>query len=200
MLTGDAASIKHAISHLRKLPQHLSVMYTGKKEPSVNDVASLVAWSVAANIKFISLCDSSGKIYCDGRVQCSSSIGALKTMSGSLANAIRKHHALYFGSSASQHPIVILTEPSQDHIDQAGGAHVVMILGPETGRTDIVNGVRRLCEDVFARRIESGAIAIESVASKLTVQTPDPELMLVCGPGDALRGVLPWQLRVTEIL
>ena len=121
-------------------------------------------------------------------------------MSGSLSDAIRKHQAQYFGSSVTQHPIAIITEASQDRIDQAGGAHVVLILGPETGRADVVKGVRSICEDVCAHRYHASTVGIDSVASKLSVHTPDPELMLVCGPGDALSGVLPWQLRVTEIL
>ena len=155
-LTKSRDAIVRFSKTLSKKPQHVGLAIV---EPllSFEHVANLVVWSVAADIKFISLWDAKGDcchsecgiafeslieimheiiqfhfyfsffcfssrfekiktmdIECNVPVQeqsCthSSRTGRLLTNQESLKGYLRKAHALFYGSEAASHPIMVLT-------------------------------------------------------------------------------------------
>ncbi len=92
-------------------------------------------------------------------------------------------------------------------------------LGPQHGRADIVRVAREfaataaaggpvgpITPDVVSQRLSSalgGLVERYRRRSQRPPQAhtlPDPELLITFGRHNVLGGVLPWQLRVTEIL
>ena len=57
--TADARAVESRVKKLSKMPQHLCIAVL-ESHMSYSDLANLVVWSIAADIKFITLWDPKG--------------------------------------------------------------------------------------------------------------------------------------------
>lgn len=76
----------------------------------------------------------------------------------------------------------------------------VSILSSEDGRGDIVQAARSISAAVRKGEINSEDLTVANFSDWLNVRVPDLDLVLKFGDCDSLLGILPWQLRVSEIM
>lgn len=83
----------------------------------------------------------------------------------------------------------------------AGNKNLTLVLALNYGgRDEIVQGVRRIAEDVKAGRIEPGKITADTIHGSLyTADMPDPDLLIRTSGEYRLSNFLLWQLAYTEL-
>jgi hypothetical protein len=78
------------------------------------------------------------------------------------------------------------------------GCTVIQLLSQTEAGDDLVLGaIRSLAQDVATHRLAVQHITLETISSRLSVQSRDPELVL-CFDGPTRNGFLPWHIRTTE--
>ncbi|KAL4802635.1 Decaprenyl diphosphate synthase-like protein [Aspergillus unguis] len=210
--------IKKDVQSLDRLPEHLSVILSFRKEEDaltalMDEVSELASWSVSAGIPVLSVYEKSG---------------ALKSCMPILLQAMAKKLASYFGSShqprlqlfAPHHPIY----ENRQNADTSQPSLVVLLLSATDGQETFVDLTKTLAEMSQNGKLSPEDITLELVDAEISEITtrpsqcdlsgfsqselgptqafalkPEPDLLLVFGPSLKLNGYPPWHIRLTEM-
>ncbi|KAL4983615.1 Decaprenyl diphosphate synthase-like protein [Aspergillus falconensis] len=208
--------IRKDVKDLDRLPEHLSVILSLRKEDDalpilMDEVAELASWSASAGIPVLSVYEKSG---------------ILKSCIPMLHQVITNKLSSYFGSSqqptlqlfAPHHPIY-RTIPDGDAPNYS---LVVLLLSATDGQETFVDLTKTLAEMSQNGKLSPEDITMELVdaeISDITTQPsqdvaptaddhaasspaqikPEPDLLLVFGPSLKLNGYPPWHIRLTEM-
>lgn len=178
--------IQKDVQRLRKLPLHLAVV-VNERQIDHRDLAMMVNWCFGAGIHYVSLYDSRGDL--------SKDIDSVKTA------VEQEHQNLFSGESESLE--IITCDNEQESTPINNGVHMLMVVGPNDGREELVGVARSLCEQVMQHRITSRDIDTNLINNRLIGNRggfPEPSLAVVVGPPHSLVGYLPWHTRLTEIV
>ncbi|PYI07434.1 nuclear undecaprenyl pyrophosphate synthase [Aspergillus sclerotiicarbonarius CBS 121057] len=217
--------IRKDVKSLKRLPEHLSVILSLRKEDDalailMDEVAELAAWSVSSGIPVLSVYEKTG---------------VLKSCIPVLYQAIMSKLSSYYGSPAQQpalrlfaphHPIYNQQQgvaPSNTHNDNT---LTILLLSATDGRETFVDLTKTLAEMSQSGKLSPEDITMELVdaeISEITTQPtqtttsasldrttmgpshnvslvkPEPDLLLVFGPFLKLDGYPPWHIRLTEM-
>ncbi|GLB04396.1 hypothetical protein AtubIFM57258_010362 [Aspergillus tubingensis] len=217
--------IRKDVKGLKRLPEHLSVILSLRKEDDalailMDEVAELSAWSVSSGIPVLSVYEKTG---------------ILKSCIPVLHQAITSKLSSYYGSPAQQptlrlfaphHPIYNTQQdvpPSDRH---NASSLTVLLLSATDGRETFVDLTKTLAEMSQTGKLSPEDITMELVdaeISEITTQPtqptasvnqgstrmglsrnaslvkPEPDLLLVFGPFLKLDGYPPWHIRLTEM-
>ncbi|RAL06877.1 ditrans,polycis-polyprenyl diphosphate synthase [Aspergillus homomorphus CBS 101889] len=216
--------IRKDVKGLKRLPEHLSVILSIRKEDDalavlMDEVAELAAWSVSSGIPVLSVYERSG---------------VLKSCIPILHQAITNKMCSYYGSPIQQ-PRLRLFAPHHPVYDQPqqGGCMVrnnnesltVLLLSATDGRETFVDLTKTLAEMSQSGKLLPEDITMELVDAEISeittqptrpssptsdenkrisdqiklVAKPEPDLLLVFGPFLRLDGYPPWHIRLTEM-
>ncbi|RAH42579.1 ditrans,polycis-polyprenyl diphosphate synthase [Aspergillus brunneoviolaceus CBS 621.78] len=187
--------IRKDVKGLKRLPEHLSVILSLRKEDDalsvlMDEVAELAAWSVSAGIPVLSVYEKSG---------------ALKSCIPILHQAITNKMCSYYGSSIQQ-PRLRLFAPHHPVFDQLpqdvasdckNGSLTVLLLSATDGRETFVDLTKTLAEMSQSGKLSPEDITLELVDAEII--QPEPDLLLVFGAFLKLDGYPPWHVRLTEM-
>lgn len=165
-------NLQKATAKLKKMPKHLTILL-GTEEPSHNDLAKLVLWSLTAGISFISFYDVQGK---------------LKMNEEELKESVKR----ILPKTAN----VIWHNPECSYKNGFSGPKIhVQVLTQKDGHKALVE----TCKNLSKSNLE---ISIQAVDEDLRKQYkfPDPDLGIYFGDYFNLCGYPPWQIRLTEFL
>ncbi|RAH71047.1 ditrans,polycis-polyprenyl diphosphate synthase [Aspergillus aculeatinus CBS 121060] len=215
--------IRKDVKGLKRLPEHLSVILSLRKEDDalsvlMDEVAELAAWSVSAGIPVLSVYEKSG---------------ALKSCIPILHQAITNKMCSYYGSPIQQ-PRLRLFAPHHPVFDQLpqdvasdckNGSLTVLLLSATDGRETFVDLTKTLAEMSQSGKLSPEDITLELVDAEISeittqptrpssptsndnnkasdqfrfVAKPEPDLLLVFGAFLKLDGYPPWHVRLTEM-
>ncbi|GES66865.1 nuclear undecaprenyl pyrophosphate synthase [Aspergillus terreus] len=212
--------IRKDVKNLDRLPQHLSVVLSLRKEDDalavlMDEVAELAAWSASAGIPVLSVYERSG---------------LLKSCIPLLYQIVTKKLSSYYGSP-SQQPTLQLFAPHhpvyqpQDEPDRFAEKSnpqtlTLLLLSATDGRETFVDLTKTLAEmsqngklspaDITMELVDAEISEITTQPSQPTTEGPDdavpevavkpePDLLLVFGPILKLDGYPPWHIRLTEM-
>ena len=190
---------------------HVGIIVCGGTEADIKKLAALIGWLASAGVRFITVCDAlsgsdggssssliDGSDACLNRLRdelCAVSLASASVVGSGVvpAASISRSSA---GSASKGRASMQLPA-----IESAGEASVaVRVLSLSSGRDDLVQAARRLCERVQAGELPAAKIDEATVEAELTANAgfPEPELILQCCPELHLGGLLPWHCRVTQ--
>ncbi|KAI5935672.1 Dehydrodolichyl diphosphate synthase complex subunit NUS1 [Manis javanica] len=91
---------------------------------------------------------------------------------------------------------------SNDKDDQVlNSQSVVKVLAPEDGKADIVRAAQNFCQLVAQQQKRSTDLDVAMLDSLISSNGfPDPDLVLKFGAVDSTLSLLPWHIRLTEIV
>ncbi|EGD75588.1 hypothetical protein PTSG_06657 [Salpingoeca rosetta] len=179
----------------QKIPAHICLAVTDGPV-TYEPLARLVMWCMASGVKHITIWDNQG--LCKG----SSSL---------LRQYLQKAHVAYFGSSCASHPLVFdeailaasqkrpcaSTTPEEEGCKgadvQSGTGTRIHFCDDDEGRPAIVKAVQE------AARLQRN-VDVAWLDAKLTATVPELDLVLMFSREPVLHGLLPWHMRVAEIL
>lgn len=109
--------------------------------------------------------------------------------------------ALFIGDRSKLAPdIVDLIEKTEEATKNATGTTVILAVN-YGGRDDIVNAVKKVCEDVKAGKLDADKIDEEVFSQKLyTKDIPDPDFILRPSGEYRLSNFLTWQSAYSELV
>eukprot|EP01147_Barroeca_monosierra_P006323 gene6323-7484_t len=185
--------VKQYAQHWKKVPNHVCIAIADVPvifEP----VAQLVVWCTAAGVKDITIWDNQG---------------LCKASAHLLQEYIAKTHANYFKAASAQYPIRFSnnidddrnslktvpqqTTPGKNIPALSSSGVTIHICNDADGRSAIVKAV------TLANQ-QRTAIDRTWLNSTLTSSIPEIDLALVFSKSRLLFGLLPWHLRVAEIM
>ncbi|KAJ8716543.1 hypothetical protein PYW07_003170 [Mythimna separata] len=174
--------LKHLPRVTKKL-KHLVILADTDKH-SVSDLARMVIWSLVAGISYVSFYDSTGE---------------LKENEEKLFLEVERNKKGVPGC------IKWCRKPDLNGYTNGMQAHTVYIniFSCEDGRPTVVQCIRQIAEDRVVCSRESAeytAQEIDNILMLMYPSIPDPELVLYTGPLCCTRGLLPWQIRLTEFI
>ncbi|KAE8145787.1 Decaprenyl diphosphate synthase-like protein [Aspergillus avenaceus] len=214
--------IRKDVKNLDRLPEHLSVILSLRKEEDalavlMDEVAELAAWSVSAGIPVLSVYEKSG---------------VLKSCIPTLHRVITTKLSTYYGG-ASQQPELQLFAPHHPVYQPHGETSfeksntdslTMLLLSATDGRETFVDLTKTLTEMSQNGKLSPDDITLELVdaeISEITTQPsqgittratnsrpghdavvsvkPEPDLLLVFKPFLKLDGYPPWHIRLTEM-
>eukprot|EP00052_Salpingoeca_macrocollata_P013179 m.103039 g.103039 ORF g.103039 m.103039 type:complete len:236 (+) comp18810_c0_seq1:52-759(+) len=140
---------------------------------SYADLCKLVLWSAAAGVRFITVWDYRGQ---------------LKTNETLLLEYIQRTHTQLSQSHDRKFCIVSGVVSGEDD------ASTLQVLGPDSGRSSIVKATIALSTK------NCSEITVDDLDQQLKLATPDPQLVVLFGENECLYSLLPWQLRLSEIV
>ncbi|KAH7086859.1 di-trans,poly-cis-decaprenylcistransferase [Paraphoma chrysanthemicola] len=195
------------VSHLEKLPKHLSVIVELNEDDEqqgnagleglMNDVCEVAAWAASAGIGFLSVYERTG---------------VLKNYLPQTHTHIEQTLELYFG--ASRKPTLSLraphlssysppTTPPQTAFSNGTTERkhlTVLLLSEHDGRDTIVDLTRTLAEMAQRGDVRQEQINMDLIDAQLSDHvSSEPDLLILFSPTVQLKGYPPWQLRLTEI-
>jgi len=171
---------------LSKLPCHLGLL-VGEEKVSYGDVCTLLVWSMALGISYISLYDWQG---------------TLKKNAVLIKSHLDKLQEEILGKEKSKYTYQLHQSHSKKHSSNEGAQVHIALLSPSDGRLDLVQIAGDYCHAVANRILKPADISPDLVNSMLhsTKGFPDPDALVRFGQTESLVGYLPWQIRLTEIL
>ncbi|XP_038078308.1 dehydrodolichyl diphosphate synthase complex subunit Nus1-like [Patiria miniata] len=171
---------------LQKLPCHLGLLVAEQKI-SYGDVCSLMVWSMALGISYISVYDWHG---------------TLKKNAVLVKSHLDRLQEEIFGKDKSKYTFQLHQSSSKKHSSNEGAQVHILLLSPSDGRLDLVRTAGDYCHAVANRILKPEDISTDLVNSMLhsTKGFPDPDVLVRFGQIESLLGYLPWQIRLTEIL
>ncbi|KAF7592377.1 hypothetical protein BBP40_000295 [Aspergillus hancockii] len=214
--------IRKDVKNLDRLPEHLSVILSLRKEEDaltvlMDEVAELAAWSVSAGIPVLSIYEKSG---------------VLKSCIATLHRNIIDKLSTYYGSP-SQQPTLRLFAPHHPVYQPQSGISIgksnadsitVLLLSATDGRETFVDLTKTLAEmsqngklspeDITMELVDAEISEITTQPSQVATPTsignkvdsasivsvkPEPDLLLVFKPFLKLDGYPPWHIRLTEM-
>ncbi|XP_065183445.1 dehydrodolichyl diphosphate synthase complex subunit nus1-like [Sycon ciliatum] len=171
--------------HLNKLPLHIAFQL---KEENIEyeDVASMVVWSAALGISYITVFDGEGE---------------LKRNQQQLLSTIDRRKVELLGSDYSTRVKISLSMLPVQSAKTTSVSHL-RLASLEDGRSAVISCARHVCASVAKQQMSATQMDVSSVHNIISggVDVPDPNLLVSCGPTHSLFGFLPWQIRLTEIL
>ncbi|KAL2005231.1 hypothetical protein VTN00DRAFT_2441 [Thermoascus crustaceus] len=212
--------IQKDVKGLSRIPEHLSVVLTLRKEDDalealMDDVAELAAWSACAGIPTLSIYEKSG---------------ILKSYIPTLHQIVTSKLSAYYGSPAHQPTLRLFAphhsiySPPQPHgaVKKSNPATLTMLLlSAPDGRETLVDLTKTLAEMSQNGKLSPDDISMELIDAEISEITsqpsatnrevsngtttspymvkPEPDLLLIFGPYVKLDGYPPWQIRLTEI-
>ncbi|PKY00189.1 Undecaprenyl diphosphate synthase [Aspergillus campestris IBT 28561] len=220
--------IRKDVKNLDRLPEHLSVVLSMRREDDalailMDDVAELAAWCMSAGIPVLSVYEKSG---------------ILKSCIPPLHQTITNKLSSYYDSSrqpalqlfAPHHPVYNPSSDSERTQSSApgSGSLTVLLLSATDGRETFVDLTKTLAEMSQNGKLSPEDITMELVdaeISEITTQPsqaaaalsddnsndqssiespgvsikPEPDLLLVFGSFLKLDGYPPWHIRLTEM-
>lgn len=198
--------IRNDVSSLAKIPRRLAAILEYKPEEEVGggtlglmeDAGDLVAWSLSAGIKHLTLYDYDGLLKDDVDL-------LRKIIYGKLCK--------YFGGEKT--PKFAVRIPHQNQVyfnipsstDSAGSAPTskkvsieIVLLSIVDGRETIVELTKSLAELYKEDKISDDDITMDLVDTELKqLVGEEPDLLLYFGPNLDLQGFPPWHIRLTEL-
>ncbi|KAE8348023.1 Decaprenyl diphosphate synthase-like protein [Aspergillus coremiiformis] len=214
--------IKKDVKNLDRLPEHLSIVLSLRKEEDaltilMDEVAELAAWTVSAGIPVLSIYEKSG---------------VLKLYISTLHRIVTNKLSAYYGSP-SQQPALRLFAPHHPVYQPLDGnsteksnnnSLIVLLLSATDGRETFVDLTKTLAEmsqngklspeDITMELVDAEISEITTQPSQTTSSTsvgnkpafdptisvkPEPDLLLVFKPLLKLDGYPPWHIRLTEM-
>ncbi|KAB8227819.1 hypothetical protein ETB97_001452 [Aspergillus alliaceus] len=214
--------IRKDVKSLDRLPEHLSVILSLRKEEDaltvlMDEVAELAAWGVSAGIPVLSVYEKSG---------------VLKSCIPTLHRIVTNKLSAYYGSP-SQQPTLRLFAPHHPIYQPQDGnsaeksntdSLTMLLLSATDGRETFVDLTKTLAEMSQNGKLSPEDITTELVdaeISEITTQPsqpaipaskgnkassdtivsikPEPDLLLVFKPSLKLDGYPPWHIRLTEM-
>ncbi|PYH93592.1 Undecaprenyl diphosphate synthase [Aspergillus ellipticus CBS 707.79] len=214
--------IRKDVKSLKRLPEHLSVILSLRKEDDalailMDEVAELAAWTVSSGIPVLSVYEKTG---------------VLKSCIPILHQIIRSKLSSYYGTLAQQptlqlfaphHPIYNQQQSRAPSNRQNAATLTVLLLSATDGRETFVDLTKTLAEMSQSGKLLPEDITLELVdaeISEITTQPtttmsaegatrgsnqmistvkPEPDLLLIFGPFLKLDGYPPWHIRLTEM-
>ncbi|GMM39584.1 ditrans,polycis-polyprenyl diphosphate synthase [Hanseniaspora uvarum] len=198
--------IRTDVSHLSKIPKRLAAILEYKSEEEVGggvlglmeDAGDLVAWSLSAGIKHLTLYDYDGLLKDDVDLlrkiifsKLCKYFGAQKTPK--FAVRIPHKNQVYFN-------IPITTDATEsDSLNKKVSIEIVL-LSVVDGRETIVELTKTLAELYKEDKISEDDITMDLVDTELKqLVGEEPDLLLYFGPNLDLQGYPPWHIRLTEL-
>lgn len=202
--------IQKDIKHLKKLPEHLSVILDLRNddhggaglEGLVNDVSEIASWCACAGIPFLSVYEKTGilKRYIPQ---------THRSISQNLESYLGSHRKPTLSLRVPNQPTYSPpnTPPSQDHEDAFADSsdpitsHLkILLLSAEDGRSTLVDLTKTLADMAQRQKLAPGDISAELIDAEIRESVmSDPDLLVLFGPRVDLQGYPPWQVRLTEI-
>ncbi|XP_053213257.1 dehydrodolichyl diphosphate synthase complex subunit NUS1-like [Panonychus citri] len=192
-LTGDLDSLKF---NLIKLPHHIVfVVNFNDNLLTINDVASLVTWSIKLGINNISLYDSEGFL-----------ISYLSDLENHISQQLNSNYPLKFRgdqqNGSTRHNIIFHCDYSSSKVRVLSLLDSKAIMAMVLKEMIKHDSDRRKLEDTNGDDNCDTQISPEKVDQLLfsKLHLPDPDLAILCGPTPCLFGLLPWHIRLTEFI
>ncbi|ODM15944.1 hypothetical protein SI65_08785 [Aspergillus cristatus] len=211
--------IRKDVKGLKRLPEHLSVILSLRKEDDalavlMDEVAELAAWSTASGIPTLSVYEKTG---------------ILKSCIPTLYELVTSKLSSYYGSPSQQpklqlfaphHPVYQTETPTGADTDKSNRESLTLLLLSSTdGRETFVDLTKTLAEMSQNGKVSPQDITPELVDAEISEITthpaqsgtdgdgdgdsvfvkPEPDLLLVFGPFLKLDGYPPWHIRLTEM-
>eukprot|EP00043_Microstomoeca_roanoka_P001011 m.30461 g.30461 ORF g.30461 m.30461 type:complete len:255 (-) comp10609_c0_seq4:218-982(-) len=179
------ARVKRYTQRWTKTPNHLCIAVAD--EPVVYEpIARLVMWAIAAGVKHISIWDNQGL--------CTASAGLLQKY-------LEKAHVSYFGAQCDDYPLKFdqcspgdrLSASTEKQANETPDHIHVHLCDDSHGRGAIVSAVG------LATKTKAN-VTQEWLDKALTRNMPEIDLVLMFSRQSMVYGLLPWHLRVAEIL
>lgn len=170
------------------MPAHIGIVVGGSEAAAANgsfsndghnlwqeqieQLAAVIGWCYSAGIRYVTVCDARG---------------ALVRAASELCNQLH----------AEGMPSACVLASGEEPLD---GAPAVRVISLKSGRDDLVDAARTLCERVRAGDLKPSSIDERAVEGELRANAgfPEPSLVLQCCPELHLGGLLPWHCRVTQ--
>lgn len=198
--------IRQDVLKLQKLPKRLAAVLDTKSEGEVgggvsgliNDGSEIVAWTVSAGVKHLTLYDYDG---------------VLKKNSEDFRNGIYNKLSKYYGPSNVPKFAVRIPHLNKVYFnspsDRTAGEHMdpkskkvaieVSLLSRKDGRETIVDLTKTMAELCVKGELKLSEVTMGLVDSELTqLVGHEPDLLLYFGPSLDLQGYPPWHIRLTE--
>eukprot|EP01102_Stenamoeba_stenopodia_P002579 TRINITY_DN12437_c0_g1_i1.p1 TRINITY_DN12437_c0_g1~~TRINITY_DN12437_c0_g1_i1.p1 ORF type:complete len:266 (+),score=22.84 TRINITY_DN12437_c0_g1_i1:195-992(+) len=182
---------------LKKLPRHLGLMFDENTvQNEIDYVAQLVCWSIAADIRIITLYDTRGVI---------------KNNKSQLEVAITKHKRtldyvskmnILIGREACIQALYPGGKYSYEFVCEIpANVAVVNIISDEDGKHQIIKLAKQYCASIRQKQLSINDISMDTISRHLpsTMGLPDPDLILKYDSSFAMAPFLPWHIRLTEI-
>ncbi|KAI9927313.1 hypothetical protein ASPWEDRAFT_46775 [Aspergillus wentii DTO 134E9] len=214
--------IQKDVKGLKRIPEHLSVILTLRKEDDalvvlMDEVAELAAWSACSGIPVLSIYEKSG---------------VLKSCIPTLHQVITSKLSSYYGSPSQQptlqlfaphHPVYNVSENGTSTNKPNSRPLTILLLSSTDGRETFVDLTKTLAEMSQNGKLSPEDITMELVDAEISEITthplqsaasttadsqahasvislkPEPDLLLVFGPFLKLDGYPPWHIRLTEM-
>lgn len=209
--------IRKDVKGLKRLPEHLSVILSLRKEDDalavlMDEVAELAAWSTASGIPTLSVYEKTG---------------ILKSCIPTLYELVTNKLSSYYGTPSQQprfqlfaphHPVYQSSTPTDTDPSKSNPESLTLLLLSSTdGRETFVDLTKTLAEMSQNGKVSPQDITPELVDAEISEITthpaqsdgdgdgdsvfikPEPDLLLVFGPFLKLDGYPPWHIRLTEM-
>lgn len=176
-LQADAAQLK-------KVPQHLGLLCLGRQVHNVAHLVKIVSWAVGYGVHYVSLYDAHGKL----KQKRSDVLKALQEINCDVNFKLISH---------DQDCHQVRDFVCGKGLKMANGVlHqtvTVNLLNQVDGRGNLANIARKLS-------LKGGKINSDVIDSHLlTVEQPEPDMIVTIGEPTTMLGFLPWQIRLSEL-
>jgi len=177
----ERSYLKHRVSSIKKIPIHVVLLFSGEDVFDHDSIARVTCWSIAANIRHITIFDMEGIL--------KKRIPVLQAKILELVNR-------FFVDEVPKK-----FSFQDDSAMKAKSDFIVEIISLENGRWHLIDLCKQFCYSVEKRMLKPCNINRELISQQVCV-LPDPDLLLHFGPLHciSLDGFSPWQISLTEIL
>lgn len=213
--------IRRNISSFSKIPKHLAINID-ESEYNLEELSNVIAWSIASEIKIITIYDFNGKLKLYWFIFnfSNNQKGKLKDDVYKLEKLVETSKLNLFASDINNAPYVIFclsNKPIRSYEESTLNSKsntIIHVTSLEDGRWHFVETIRKLAEIKVTQEQKKEKTMHDDNDKKSSAHhqhfTPkklkdiyldefDPELMLVFGPMNTTAGFSPWHLRLTEI-
>ncbi|XP_042866188.1 dehydrodolichyl diphosphate synthase complex subunit Nus1-like [Penaeus japonicus] len=163
-------------AQLKKIPQHVGLVCTGKQVYHITNLANVISWAVGYGVRYVSLYDLHGALKRQRSV-------ILQHLEEACADV--NYTMITHSCEMNQAKDVVENNRSGPHV-------IINLLSLTDGRGSL---------SVIARQLSSepGKVNQELLESwKVTRGQPDPEVVITIGEPISTMGFLPWQIRLSE--
>ena len=194
--------IRQDVLKLQKLPKRLAAIVEKKREGNVgggvsgvlNDGSEIVAWTISAGIKHLTLYDYDGHLKRN-----------VDEFRNSIFHTLSKYYdpnnVPKFAIRIPQWNKVYFNAPDMDTGDSSSKkvAVEISLLSNRDGRETIVDLTKTMADLCAQNEMQLSDITMKLIDSELTqLVGHEPDLLLYFGPTLDLQGFPPWHIRLTE--
>jgi len=201
----ERSYLKHRVSSIKKIPIHVVLLFSGEDVFDHDGIARVTCWSIAANIRHITIFDMEGIL--------KKRIPVLQVKILELVNR-------FFVDEVPK-----IFSFQHDSVMKAKSDFTIEIISLENGRWHLIDLCKQFCYSVEKRMLKPCNINRELISQQVCGRfseseifyfrgkligvlphkmqvLPDPDLLLHFGPLHciSLDGFSPWQISLTEIL